>query len=193
MSETNFKKERYPESIATVIHDMEIIIDDVNSQLFSKHPHQLRDFFSFGPRNGINTAKFAKHYKFNSDNSSKNGKDIKGVYVLAEEKGENINVVNVGISKTIMRRFYQHTTGKKHNESTLGFYMALNQHYQTTGEIYSGKRDVFPYEHYRVNILEYIRNLRFAIVPIDNNFELYIIECYLACYYKSFWNTFETH
>jgi hypothetical protein len=189
----NFKDESYPESIEVVIQDMQSIITEVNRQLYMANPHHLKDFLSFGKRNRINKDLFSNHFDFNSDNVSMKNKDIKGVYVLAEEKEGKIEIVNVGISKTIMRRLKQHTCGKMHNESTLGFYMALNHHKNKIGINYSGKRALFPYDNYRDNMFNYIRNLRFAIVPIDNNFELYMVECYLACHYKTFWNTFETH
>lgn len=189
----NFKGETYPESIESVIQHMQNVIAEVNRQLNLPRPYVIKDYFKFSERNSINKPLFAKHFRFNSDNADKKEKDIKGLYALAEEKDGNLSIVNIGISKTIMRRFYQHTCGKRHNESTLGFYMALNNHKETTGISYTGKRELFPYVTYLDATLQYIRNLRFAIVPIDNNFELYIAECYLACHYKSFWNTFETH
>lgn len=47
--------------------------------------------------------------------------EIKGLYVYAANRKDGIEVMNVGISQTILRRFYQHTCGKLHNRSTPGF------------------------------------------------------------------------
>ena len=190
----NFKGDFYPENIDSVIEDMSRYIMEVDKQLNSRTPYHLADFISFSEKgNQKNIKLFEKHFRFNSDNKKYKGKEIKGLYVLAEEKEGKIEVVNIGISKTIMRRFYQHTCGKKHNEYTLGFYMALNEYKERFGKDFEKKRHEFPYEEYRPDIMDYIRKLRFAIVPIDNNFELYMAEVYLACHYKTLWNTFETH
>lgn len=190
----NFRREVYPQSIKTVIDDMDKYSRMVDTQLHSPTPYHIRDFINFSESgNKKNIALFRKEFGFNSDNKSFANKEIKGLYALAEEQNGTIQIVNIGISKTIMRRLYQHTCGKKHNESTLGFYMALNEYKERFKEDYAKDRSSFPYEEYRPNIMEYIRSLRFAIVPIDNNFELYMAEVYLACHYKTLWNTFETH
>ncbi len=194
MNGANFKGDKYPENIKSVIADMDGYIREVDRQLNLPKPHYIRDFIAFSETgNKKDISLFQERFKFNSDNKRFAGREIKGLYALAEEKEGIIQIVNIGISKTIMRRLYQHTCGKKHNESTLGFYMALNEYKERFQEDFNKGRSEFPYEDYRLNIMEYIRSLRFAIVPIDNNFELYMAEVYLACHYKTLWNTFETH
>lgn len=194
----NFKAEEYPENIAVVLQGMQQYVQEIDRQLNATEPYYIKDYISFGKKNRINRAMFA-HFGFNSylqlgkkSLNSKESNEIKGLYALAELREGKPVVINVGISQTIIRRFYQHTCGKKHNQSTLGFYMALNKHAQS-GQQHTGKREHFPYDGYRDECLNDIRNLRFAIIPIDNNFELYMAEVYLACYYKAYWNTFETH
>lgn len=198
MAIQNFKGEYYPENIGAVLADMHRYIEQIEYQLNLEQPHNIRDFLSFGEKNTIGRKKFADIFGLNSCLSKKDKEkqfknEIKGLYALAEMQEGRPVVINVGISQTIIRRFYQHTCGKNHNESTLGFYMALHKHKQAGKDEHPGKRKTFPYADYRDSCLEDIRNLRFAIIPIDNNFELYMAEVYLSCHYKAYWNTFETH
>ena len=197
MGVINFRNEEYPDNI---LKDMREYVELTDRQLISDKPHFIKEFIDFENGNRINRKKFELSFGgFNTYHRSNKKKseigannEIKGVYVLAELVGDSPTILNVGISQTILRRFYQHTCGKKHNQSTFGFYMALHK-YKEQGKIHIGKRETFPYDDYRDDCLNTIRNLRFAIVPIENNFELYMAEIYLACHYKAHWNTFETH
>lgn len=196
----NFKGENYPVDISIVLTDMQRYVAEIDHQLSLREPQFLKDYLAFGDKNKINRKKFEETFGLNNylktdskKASSGQPNEIKGLYALAELCDGKPLVLNVGISQSIIRRFYQHTCGKKHNESTLGFYMALHKHNEPGKEKYIGKRESFPYADYRDACLDEIRNLRFAIIPINNNFELYMAEVYLACHYKAYWNTFETH
>ncbi len=199
MSIKNFKGDEYPADIETVIGDMQKYVKMVDEQLNAEAPHNIKEYILFDKGNKTDAKRFKDAFGFNRYHR-KNKKmpevgepnEIKGLYVLAKVDAGKPVVINVGISQTILRRFYQHTCGKTHNQSTLGFYMALHKHNATNPE-HLGRRDDFPYSDYLDGCLDDIRNLRFAIVPIDDNFELYMAEVYLACHYKAYWNTFETH
>lgn len=203
---TNFKGEHYPKDI---MEDMATYLDIIDAQLGIKrgdgttlrphHPLLIKNYIDFNKRNKIDRRNFEDTFGFNTYHRKNtrvpvNGEnnEIKGLYVFADVKNDGIQVMNVGISQTIIRRFYQHTCGKMHNQSTLAFYMAMHKHEQN-GLKHIGKREEFPYSDYWLECVSAIRNFRFAIVPIENNFQLYMAEVFAACHYRSHWNTFETH
>ena len=196
MKSANFKGEEYPEDI---LEDMKYYLEIIDSQLKGPYPHYVKDYIDFGNGNKINRDKFNSDFTFNTYHQgnkrmAKDGEnnEIKGLYVFATTEYGKLDVMNVGISQTILRRFYQHTCGKMHNQSTLAFYMAMHQHAEK-GLQHTGKRQDFPYSDYWQECVGAIRDFRFAIVPIKNNFQLYMAEVYISCHYHSHCNTFETH
>lgn len=64
--------------------------------------------------------------KLNPKNKDNN--ELTGLYVFGElnEKG-TIDPIYVGISRTVFRRLYQHTWGKKHNETSFSYLKAKQQ------------------------------------------------------------------
>lgn len=206
LEKTNFKGEHYPDNVMEYVGTYLEIIDAQlgikagdDSPLRPHHPLLIRKYIDFDNGNTINRKEFEHTFSFNSYHprsksvsEKEENNEIKGLYVFADVKDDGIQVMNVGISRTILRRFYQHTCGLLHNQSTLGFHMAVQEH-KTHGLVHVGKREHFPYERYRDQFAEVIRNFRFAIVPIENNFTLHMAEVYIACHYRSYWNTFKTH
>jgi len=187
---TNFKGEEYPKDI---LEDMKDYLQIIDGQLRGILPNYVKDFIDFDNGNKIKKEKFNFSFSFNTYHRSnkrmpKDGEnnEIKGLYVFATIEHGELAVMNVGISQTILRRFYQHTCGEKHNQSTLAFYLANHKH-KAKGLTHEGKREDFPYEEYWYECVNAIRDFRFAIVPIDNNFQLYMAEVYLSCHYRSLW------
>ncbi len=197
MGTFNFRGEEYPDDI---LKHMRQHVEVIEAQLKSDSPHYINEFISYNNGNKINRIMFKEAFGFNTYHRKNKrmgevgtDNEIKGIYVLSELVEGEYKVMNVGMSQTILRRFYQHTCGKNHNESTLGFHIAKDEHKKKTGNEYLASRVAFPYIDYWPETMDRIRKLRFAIVPIVNNFELYMAEVHIACHYKSFWNTFETH
>lgn len=188
---SNYNDEQFPLAIDYVLNNMRKIKADIDAQLNNKIP--VSHYFNFdGKWFNRNTESFKK-YKWNSDNLAYKDHEIKGVYVFAEITKDQIKPVYVGISKTIMRRIYQHAYSKRHETATLAYIMARDLWETEHKEKYSGLRGEFPLDHYMERIHHLMRTWALAIVEIDNNFELALAEQYLAIEYKPHWNSFETH
>ena len=88
----------------------------------------------------------------------------------------------------------QHFYGELHNQATLAYLIAREKFKNRNGKEYTGARNDFPFDNYRDDIQMNMRNsFKILIQPTKDNFELYFKEIYYSCYYKPYWNTFETH
>jgi len=102
--------------------------------------------------------------------------------------------VYVGISKTMIRRLKYHLFGKKDNESSFVYILAKAKYENDTGQIHNGKRKDFPFNDYKDEIQNDMKeNWSMKYCAIENGYELSFIEIYVACVLKSKWNTFKTH
>lgn len=124
---------------------------------------------------------------FNSNSKIKD--EIRGLYVFGELdlKSEQVIPKYVGISRTIFRRLKQHGWGKKHNEATLAALKAIYKKTHTEKLRSTMKEDIIKEQQ------EIIRNYKVVILPIENDYDMYFIEVYLAGVWKTEWNSFKTH
>ena len=120
-----------------------------------------------------------------------NKKEIKGLYAFKNQKNK---IFYIGISQSIICRIKQHFYSKYINQASLVFLMALEEYTNKIDKSYIGERKNFPFEDYRPQIQDQlIETTQIIIQPIEDNFELYYSEILYSCYYKPYWNTFETH
>lgn len=94
--------------------------------------------------------------------------------------------IYIGISRTVFRRLYQHTWGKKHNEATLAYLMAKSRllHLESRNSLLLSELEIEQ---------EKIKTFKVVIVPEENDYNLYFMEVYLAGKLKTKWNSFRTH
>ena len=128
-----------------------------------------------------------------ADSTKEKLKEIKGLYIFYE----NDIPVYVGISRKILRRLRNHFVGKSHYQATL-VYLMLRDVYDNDekNDIYRGKRSEFePFNNggREEKQEELINNFEISIIPIEDNYELYLTEVLAACELKTKWNCFQTH
>jgi len=135
--------------------------------------------------------KYFEHEQKNSFSyKSKKPNDFSGLYVFYNKN----KPVYVGISKTMIRRLKYHLFGKKDNESSFVYILAKAKYENDTGQIHNGKRKDFPFNDYKDEIQNDMKeNWSMKYCAIENGYELSFIEIYVACVLKSKWNTFKTH
>ncbi|MBL6448383.1 GIY-YIG nuclease family protein [Fulvivirga sp. 29W222] len=123
-----------------------------------------------------------------SEQRSKN--EVKGLYIFYE----NHKAIYVGISRKILRRLKNHFRGTTHNEASLVYLMLRDKH-DKKHKLYKGNRsDLKLFEDEREMVqTEMLANWKIAIIPIEDNYEMYLTELLIACELKTKWNTFETH
>jgi predicted GIY-YIG superfamily endonuclease len=118
-------------------------------------------------------------------------KEIKGLYLLSRANG---GAFYVGISQTILRRLKQHFFSPYSNQSSLVYLMSHDQFKKKNGRAFDGLRKDFPFRKYSPEIQKELRDTtEIRIVPIQDNFELYLSEIVYSSYFKTYWNSFETH
>ena len=128
-------------------------------------------------------------YNTKSKKERQQNNEIRGIYIFYE----NDVPIYVGISRGILRRLKNHFLGKTHFEASLAYLIARNSHDNEIG-IYMGERSKFPFDKYLSNIQSDMRqNWKISIIPIEDSYEMYFTEFYLACEMKTKWNSFETH
>lgn len=177
----------------TTIPDVDNFNVGINKELNSGELYQIHDFYNDG-NNKItkNVRRINEIIDYNSVLSKKKNvkNEVMGLYILHSSTDQTY----VGISRTIIRRLKQHFYGKKHNESTLVYMMALEKYEEENNTEYEGSRADFPYENYRDSIhLEMRKNWKIEIIPETDSYKLYYMEIYIACKLKAYWNSFETH
>ncbi|MDP8227054.1 MAG: hypothetical protein P9L89_05390 [Candidatus Celaenobacter polaris] len=176
----NYKNEQYPQNLE-LFHQR--IMDNCVNLLTLKH-YRIQDIFEIDSYGRKQISKEIKALR-------NNGKEIKGLYSFINKKDE---IIYIGISQSIIRRIKQHLYSKYRNQATLAYIMALAEYNKENRNNYLGERIKFPFEKYRINLQERLREQSSIIIQrTEDNFELYYSEILYCCYYKPFWNTFETH
>jgi hypothetical protein len=124
-----------------------------------------------------------------ADQRKKN--EVKGVYIFYE--GDK--PVYAGISRKILRRLKNHFIGKSHNEASLVYLTLREEHEDAIEGLFRRTRSElpnFPTDR-EAKQQEMIQNWSIVVLPIEDNFELYLTEILIACELKTYWNSFETH
>ncbi len=103
-----------------------------------------------------------------------------GLYAFAVVENGKADFKYIGISKTIKKRFSDHTKSKRNNNANWAFLMAQSE----------GKEEALT--RIPTKQLE-MHNMRFTFVHIDNPNLRLMAEVYCANKLKSFWNSFDTH
>jgi hypothetical protein len=179
------------------------LIPDVNSLIsyllesYEKERKNAKYSFKdiFEKKNEKYTIKndFKNNFNLNSKTSHRciNNNELSGLYIFFDKKDIPLYV---GISRTIFRRLRQHFLSVDHNQSSLAYLIAKKQYSEENGKIFSEYRDRFPFNQYNESIqLKMREEWKTQFIPEDNSYKIYLKEIYIACYEKTYWNTFITH
>ena len=135
--------------------------------------------------NGIRSLFFAAFGKANNL-ESKIGDEYKGLYLFGEPVADGrFKPAYVGISRTMIRRFRGHTIMQGSNNASWTFLMAKKDHPEIDSKEFEMR--------YRSDFQKKIWPYNFTMVPIENDFEMHILEGMAACVLKAKWNSFSTH
>lgn len=184
---TNYKNEPFPANLESLVKKIDLKCSAV---------FRLEKSFSVSDMytqvDGSNKILLNKQFKAHNQRLFLNGRsDVKGLYLFCDPEGSPFYV---GISQTILRRIKQHFFGSENNQASLVYLMALEEYKRQKGRPFKGLRKKFPFDKYGIPKQKALRETtKITIVPIEDNFELYISEAYYSCYYTTKWNTFETH
>ncbi|MCD9576338.1 hypothetical protein [Flavobacterium soyae] len=184
-----FKKGKFPEDIKELIQKCENLALQIQTAFLNKNCILIKDLYlenkghkqkDFLNKLGIECNAFLK-----TKNINKN--EVKGLYIFGDLNTENIfEPIYIGISRTVFRRLYQHTWGKKHNEASLAYLMAK------TRLQYIENRNTLSVSELEQEQSK-IKNFRVIVIPEENDYDLYFMEVYLAGKLKTKWNSFRTH
>lgn len=172
----NYKDEEFTISGNKLLQKLETFASDLESNMLSndksfivsKIPHKkIFDelFISVIPN-------YHAHKTYKNEHN--------GLYAFALVEQDKVNFQYIGISRTIRRRFLNHTRGKAKSTASWAFLMAQNDELEDALKRLSLKQ------------LE-MQIMRFTFIHIDNPFLRHMAEVYCANKLKSYWNTFETH
>ena len=185
----NYNQEPFPTDINLLIKKCDTVILKIKENFSSPECLIVKDLYhadkGHKQKDFIQKLQVACNNKLN--NKRKKEDEAKGLYVFGELNNVgNVEAIYVGISRTIFRRLYQHTWGKKHNETSFSYLKAkhFSQH--------TGKRIELAEELLKEQ-QEKIKNYRLIVIPEMNDYDLYFMEVYIAGKLKTKWNSFKTH
>lgn len=182
----NYKNEKYPVDIRELNEEIyrEILLLDKS---LAERAFKISDFFTITD----NKKKVNQDIvKINVNNKN----EIKGLYIFSVQQDNMLKPLYVGISQTIIRRLKQHFFGEYHNQSTLVYIQSKEKYKIKNQREFTDKRDNFPYDDYRDEIQQFMREHYYInVVPINDNFKLSLMEINCACFWHTKYNTFETH
>lgn len=138
------------------------------------HPEcpSLCELYVYGAVSGI-AKNWRQKDKFPAPN---NENEFKGIYLFGEEtKTGQVDPVYVGISRSVFRRLRQHGWGRSRNEASFAFRLA--------------ERKLEAFEAMK----ERVRSMRVALLPIEDDVELYFSEIVVAKLLNTPYNDFRTH
>jgi|GEM_PF-1572923 len=140
------------------------------------------------PFNTWNNKVWEEEQKQETDQRKKN--EVKGLYIFFE----NGEPIYVGISRTILRRLKNHFLGKTHNTASLVYLILRDKHDREKGLFLGERAELSLFNSEREPKQEEMRSKwSISIIPMEDNYEMYLTEFYLACHLKTKWNSFETH
>jgi predicted GIY-YIG superfamily endonuclease len=185
----NYNQEPFPTDIKLLIQKCDAVILKIQESFSSPECLIVKDLYhsdkGHKQKDFIQKLQVVCNNTLNSKSKKEN--EVKGLYVFGELNNDGIVVaIYVGISRTIFRRVYQHTWGKKHNETSFSYLKAKYF------ERYVGDRKDLPYELLKKQ-QEKIKNYRLIVIPEIKDYDLYFMEVYIAGKLKTKWNSFKTH
>lgn len=185
----NYNLEPFPADITLLINKCEAAIIEIQENFSNPNCLIVKDLFH--PNKGHRQKDFIQKLNVVCNNKlkekSKKEDEVKGLYIFGEvDENGKVEPIYVGISRTVFRRLYQHTWGKKHNETSFSYLKA--KHF--TG--HTGSRKELPLPDLYLQ-QEKIKNYRLIIIPELNDYDLYFMEVYIAGKLKTYWNSFKTH
>ena len=185
----NNNNETFPKDINLLIKKCEDTVLYIQSKFLENECILIKDLYleSKGRKQKDFLNKLGVECNAYLNNKRKTENEVKGLYIFGEL---NVNgafePIYIGISRTIFRRLYQHTWGKKHNEAPLAYLMAKDRISHTED------RRILPITELEIE-QEKIKKLKLIVIPEQNDYDLYFMEVYLAGRLKTKWNSFKTH
>ncbi|MBS1552233.1 MAG: hypothetical protein JST15_09230 [Bacteroidetes bacterium] len=123
--------------------------------------------------------------------SNKNSKnEYKGIYAFGIVENKELFIKYIGVSKTIRRRFYSHTSSNS-NSSSSWINLMLKKKYPDLKSLEKNKQ--WLKEAIKEIRLREIYSCRFAFLNINDNMLLHIAEVFCVNKLHSLYNSFETH
>jgi hypothetical protein len=195
----NYRKEVYPIDLNSLLDNAKQIAIDVSEKLNMNDCPSINDLYyelhktcGVQPEYSIVRNKKAFNALGYSPNiksgKAKSKNEFKGLYVFGEEVNDEVIPVYIGISRTVYRRLRQHGFGKLHNQCSLAYLMAKNENGDIArATIHTNNEDEL------LRKKELVRSFKVALIPFENNYELYFLEVALAGILKTKWNSFKTH
>lgn len=185
----NYNQEPFPTDINLLIKKCDTVILKIQENISSPQCLIVKDLYHSDK--GHKQKDFIQKLQVVCNNrlkkTSKKEDEVKGLYVFGELNQDGVTEpIYVGISRTVFRRLYQHTWGKKHNETSFS-YLKAKHFSQHTGKRIDLAEELLKEQQ------EKIKNYRLIIFPEINDYDLYFMEVYIAGKLKTKWNSFKTH
>ena len=185
----NYNQEIFPADITLLIQKCDVVILKIQEIFSSPECLIVKDLYK--PDKGHKQKDFIQKLQVACNNTlnskSKKENEVKGLYVFGELNNDGIVVaIYVGISRTVFRRLYRHTWGKKHNETSFS-YLKAKHFSQHVGNRIDLAQDLLKAQQ------DKIKNYRLIVIPEINDYDLYFMEVYISGKLKTKWNSFKTH
>jgi hypothetical protein len=181
----NFKSEKFLRLNNTqLFNQLEDIALKLKSQLSTPG-----NFIVYDKQPKLAIKKFNEYFPHVTPNNPEGNKysqnEYRWIYAFGHKKNGSIEILYVGISQTMKRRFFQHTRWKQHSTATWAYLVASHRN---PSESKNARKEIIPEIQ-----TEIMRCARYTFVQLDCNMLMQLAEVYTANKLKAFWNTFKTH
>ena len=176
----NYKGEKFFETSKLISY-----LDEISAQLVANFKSDINSHFV---NHILDTNSFNSLWNDCPNNlENKHSKnEYKGIYAFANvDRNGQVDILYIGISQTIRRRFYKHTTRDRKNEASWAYLMIKHQHPELS--ILDRQLKIREYQE------KIMYPIKFTFILINDNMLMHIAEVYCANKLKAEWNTFETH
>lgn len=177
----NYWKEPYPDNLHDLLCHADKLAIEISEKLNSNKCKKLFELYTENKGKIIRNKKLFRELGYSPNELN----EFKGLYIFGEEQNGRVIPIYVGISRTVFRRLRQHTFGKNHNQCSLAYLKTKQWNTEITRENVTNE-DMLPAK-------KIIQNYNVALVPVQNDYDLYFLEVALAGIFRTKWNSFKTH
>jgi len=180
----NYRNEEYLDLSVNLFQELESVCDSVRQNILTvERSHRVSDILGC---EGNCFNKLWGDIQPNNPLNKYSRNDFSGLYAFAEVSHGEADFKYIGISRTIRRRFFQHTKRSGRGSATWAYCMAKERFKEMRNvEFWESQIPTFQ--------AEMIHPLRFTLYPIQGDMLMHLAEAFCVNRLQSEWNTFRTH
>lgn len=199
----NYREEKYPINLNHLLNKANEMAIYITNKLNDKNCPRICDLYdqihkTYGVKPEYSIRRDIKlfnelGYVPNIESGKvKSNNEFKGLYVFGEEIDGKVAPGYIGISRSIYKRLRNHAFGKSSSTCTLAYLMAKHK-YLRENDVNNVTKSLINNSKYLAPQKAIIQNYKVVLIPVEKDYDLYLLEVVLSGLLKTKWNSFRTH